>query len=109
MQVKFGAIVFPNVFPFPDLTNKYHFDKNTFVFKGSLKNFLDPTDNSHWKQWLGTLVWEPVIERESLIFMNWKEGGQTEVNDVGNQVLLSHLTNLYSALLLTGPWRQGGQ
>lgn len=108
MQIKFAAYVFPNVFPMPDIQGQFHLDNNTFLFSGSITDYLAAQDNEHWKEWLGTIFWEELTERDPLICITWQPAEATALNGE-NKKLLDKLNHLYHALLLTGPWKNDGR
>lgn len=109
MEIKFAALIFPRVFPFPDFTAHYQLNANTFVTHGSFKDFLETDQNQIWKEWLGSLFWEDITQRDSLICVTWMESARPDVLDHENEQLKVHLNHLYHALLLTGPWKTTGQ
>lgn len=108
MQIKFAAYVFPNIFPMPELSEPFHFDDNTFLFRGSISQYLSTQGNEHWKEWLGTIFWEELTDREPLICITWQPMEASALNGE-NIALSSKLNHLYHALILTGPWKNDGR
>ncbi len=101
--MKFACLVFELPAPFPHLKERYSFDANTDLFKGSVKELIQTSDSNHWKEWVGSIAWDSLNQNSKLILTTWQNSKVPEVLDSENESLQNKLLTIYRILPLVGP------
>lgn len=95
---KYSVLLFPNFGPSPDFSTLTELDKNTLVCTGRFADLLKSDDTKHWKEWLGSIIWEALFEHDSLFFISLADssGSEAELQDLSGE--------LYRSMALAFEW-----
>lgn len=72
------------------------------TWKGTLADYIDANEVSHWKEWIGTMKWDSLMKRQQLLLTSMPSE-RPEVSDGETERLTERLVVAYYAYLLASP------
>lgn len=105
MKIKYALLALKQPAFFPDF-NDLAVDKS--IVTKNIDHLFKEQDIIHWKEWLGTILWESLHERD-IFFITWEKTETSDILDGENNSLVDIIYGIYCSFLTLGSFYTFGE
>jgi hypothetical protein len=102
--IKFGIFALPAFQYFPFIGSDVSLSKNVRLVSSNLGKLLQVNNVNYWSQWLGSIEWDFLKDRE-LYLSIVIESKDPKTNNREDIEIMGELEDVYRSLMISGPFR----